>query len=278
MASLLAAVDEIATETQLSEGWTYCVLPATAFASIQAALRNTSVTHFHGKRFKTPDEAAYRALLSEARRQIEQADRYLLSFTLLDLTWKNQFVGFMERLLGGSMKLAGVSDETCVRIAQRLFPGLATLQRLTSSFPTGEVMDIDLDSDSFTEKINKLDITVNGRSIEAARILAAAYRAHGNLLFPGSPALGSGGIRVISDTKSLPVQVADVFGNFALSYLFCALGDTSTKRALKASIFSDAFGDLLKDIDPTTNATLKCNDIELGGNGPLTLELGSHLL
>jgi len=139
------------------------------------------------------------------------------------------------------------------------------------------VMDVDLDSDTFTERINGLDVTLNGRSVAAARILAAAYRGYRSNRFPASPELGPGGIRVISDTKSLPVQVADVFGNFALAFLFRVLGDASKKRDLKGTIFADAFGDAIGTPNLAALASLRGNDIELKENGALTLQIGSHI-
>jgi hypothetical protein len=192
------------------------VLPPKVFAAIQVDIDSCTVKHFHGKRFKTEDQADYRKLLIATRRQLEAVDRFLLSFTLLNVSWKVEFIEFLNRVIAGSMDLARIVDKDCVGIAQRLFPGLATLQRLTACFSSAYVMDVDVDSDTFTKRINGLDVTLNGRSVAAGRILTAAYRGHRSNRSPASPELGPGGIRVIATPNHFPFRSPTSSGTLRL--------------------------------------------------------------
>ena len=107
---LLAGVDEVASETQVSEGWTYALLPSSSITAIDAAVSKCAVTHFHGKRFKKSQAADYQAFLSAGRHELEQAACGILMFTLLESSWKATLVPFAQRLISNSMVIAGVTD------------------------------------------------------------------------------------------------------------------------------------------------------------------------
>lgn len=271
---LLAAVDEVASETQLSEGWTYALLPSSSVAAIDAAVSKCAVTHFHGKRFKKSQAADYQAFLSAGRHELEQAACGTLTFTLLEKSWKTTFVPFAQRLISGSMGIAGVTDSAACSIAEHLFPGLITLQRLADGLPASSI-EIEIDSDDVTKQLGANTSMVKGRAISTAKLLTTAYNAHRMKQFPSSPALAPGGLRALSDAKSRAIQLADVFGNFALGYAFFHLGGTSKTRAVKAQVFENVFGDLLNPGAVTAAASLVGdNDIQLKHSGALTLRIG----
>jgi hypothetical protein len=69
---VLAAVDEVALETQRSEGWTYAIFPLASVNAMDAAVKNCRVERFHGKRSKKSEAADYRVLLTAARRELER--------------------------------------------------------------------------------------------------------------------------------------------------------------------------------------------------------------
>ena len=71
--NLIAAVDEVASETQVVEGWAYALLPINSVTAIDVAVRSSAVRVFHGKHFKKSEAADYRALLKATRQQMERA-------------------------------------------------------------------------------------------------------------------------------------------------------------------------------------------------------------
>lgn len=272
----IAGVDEIASETQVSEGWTYAVLPDAAVSAIDSAVANCNVKAFHGKKFKKSQKADYEKFLSAARSELLKHQNSFLSFTLLEISWKNQFLAFANRLVDGGIQGAGVTDPYALAIAKHLFPGLITFQRLAASANLAAI-EIEIDSDDISKKLAQSNFSVKGKSIPTAKLLGWAYEAHRKKQFPASPTLGAGGIRALTDAKSRAIQVADVFGNFALSYIFIQLGHTSKTRKMKAEIFERVFGGEITPGPISTAAKLSGatkNDIELTQPGGLTLRLG----
>lgn len=175
------------------------------------------------------------------------------------------------------MQGAGVSDPEAAKISEHLFPGLITFQRLTVAARAPEI-DIEIDSDSISEKLEHDTVSAAGKSISKAKLLGWAYEAYRKQQFSGSPKLGNGGIRALADAKSRAIQVADVFGNFALSYIFVQLGHTSKTRVIKADILARVFGNEIAP-GPITSATRlsgpTTNDIELTQPGGFTLRIGT---
>lgn len=272
----IAGVDEVGSETQVSEGWTYAILPDIAISAIDHAVSSCNVENFHGKKFKKAQESQYETFLSAARNELLKHQNSFLTFTLLDLSWKSEFIEFSNRLVSGGLGGAGVNDSDALAIAQHLFPGLITFQRLTASSNL-EAIDIEIDSDDISKKLSLNTVLTNGRSLPVANLLRWAYEAHRKQQFQGSPRLGAGGIRALSDAKSRVIQLADVFGNFALSYIFAQHGDQSKSRIIKAKIFERVFGNEIKP-GPILSATRlsgkSLNDIEIFHSGALTLRLG----
>jgi hypothetical protein len=81
----------------------------------------------------------------------------------------------------------------------------------------------------------------------------------------------------MKDAKSRAIQIADVFGNFALAYAFVKLGNTSKARVVKATILEDVFGDILDPSIVQKACTLVGdNDIQLNCSGGLTLRIAAE--
>lgn len=272
--NLVAGIDEVGTESQVSEGWAYCVLERAGLAEVERAVAGRRIHHFHGKRFKIAQADDYRTLLTAVREQLEASEASRLLFTLNDLAWKAEFVPVMQRLVSQAMERAGIADPECEAIIRRLFPSLVTLQRLTRQLGAAGELEIEIDAESVTEPLNTLAITVQGREVHAARLLARAYNGYQKVMFPDSPVLALGGLRVVSDSRSLAVQIADVFGHFALCHVYKRLGCTNSRRAAKADLLEEVFGDALGHQDLTKMARIiGNNDIEILTPGALTLPI-----
>lgn len=273
----VCGVDEIASETQVSEGWTYAVLPIAAVSAIDAAVSGCGVKAFHGKKFKTNQASDYEFFLNTIRTELLNHNGAHLTFTLLEATWKNQFLASTRNIVSGGFQGAGITDPVAISIAEHLFPGLATLQRLTSQTPSAGIR-IEIDSDSVSAKLARNSVVVSGKKMATAKILGFAYEAYRKRLFPSSPQLLSNSILVLDDAKSRAIQAADVFGNFALAYIFFQLGHKSKSRTSKAKIFEQVFnGEIMPG--PIHTATMLTgptnNDIQLAHSGGLTLRIGS---
>jgi hypothetical protein len=263
--NLVAAVDEVASETQLSEGGTCALLPVACVDAIDVAVKGCAVKVFHGRRFKKSHADDYQALLKATREQMELATSRLLLFSLLDPSWKSAFVPFVRRAFSASIAWAGITDPLAISIAHHLFPGLITLQRLTQDVCV-ESIEIEVDSDDVTKRLESSSVTTRGRTLQTAKLLTIAYNAHRKLIFPRSPELTDSGLRPLKDARSRAIQVADVFGNFALAYAFVQLGDDSKTRVVKAQILADVFGDVL---DPRCVVSVKRGTSTHGSAGEL---------
>lgn len=275
----IAGVDEFASETQLSEGWTYVLLPAVALADIEASFAHCSINGFHGKCFRKAQRADYEAFLVAIRAAVVNHPGAMLTFNLLERTWKAQFAPFARQLVAGSLNGAGVGDPASIRIAEHLFPGLITFQRLSANaaLPINSTVDIQIDSDQISQHLRSSNASLGGKAIPTAKILGIAYEAYRKQQFPSSPPLGSGGIVALDDALSRAIQAADVFGNFALAYMFVELGRRTSRRVIKADIFRRVFQNELPPHGYIQgNASLAGptgNDIQLSHQGALSLRI-----
>lgn len=274
--SLVAGVDEFASETQLSAGWTYCVFSPAAIARIDATVAQCKTKAFHGKDFSQRESADYEKLLSAVRTELESDPKALLTFTLQDASWKRSFLPFIEGVVEKSFSEAGIVDSSVIDAAKQLFPGLATLQRLTNEY-AGDTIAIHIDSDDVTRALPPTTQLAQGLTAKASTILWAAYEGHREKLFPLSPALIPLGLHVFDDADSRAVQIADVFGNFSLAHIFVELGARSARRVAKSTILRDTFGDLM--LHPTLAKEVRIagksgNDLQLAAPGGFTLRMG----
>jgi hypothetical protein len=271
---LVAAVDEVASETQLSEGWTYAVLPRDAVTAVDAAVSGCKVKHFHGKMFKRSQASDYQTLLAATRQQLERWPDARLLFTLLETTWKAKFLTFAEDAITNAMQAVSINDPTVRRVGEHIFPGLITFQRLADNL-VGTLSEIEIDSDNISKLLNNTNVQISGVSLPLAAVLGAAYEGHRKKVFPHSPELMPGGLRALDDAHSRCIQIADVFGNFALSKIFVQLGHTSKKRSVKAQIFDTVFGDVLDSSAISAAVALSPpNDIGIIRPGGFTLGIG----
>jgi len=115
---ILAAVDEVASETQLSEGWTYLLLPPTSVNAIDAAVKGCGVTHFHGKRFKKAQALTIGRSSAPRGKNLSEPLLGAFCLTLNDLSWKNDLVPFSKRLISEAMRSTGIAD-SCGDFDQR---------------------------------------------------------------------------------------------------------------------------------------------------------------
>jgi len=102
---LLGGLDDVATERQLTSGWSFAVLPEAAanrFTGAAQKLLPANRTEFHAKEFDTSSAAerkAYSDFLRLLCQEVEATPGSLLACSLNDKSWSANFTGFAERLV-----------------------------------------------------------------------------------------------------------------------------------------------------------------------------------
>lgn len=260
---LIAGIDETASETQTSEGWTYCVLTNSALKDLvadhQSIVARGTIKGFHGKKFKTHLEQEYRDFLTAVRTRSEDSAFRLLALKLMDETWKAEFVPFIKRVVPNAIATAGLTNPSAVAAITKLMPAIAELQRLMRDVGSSHNLAMEIDRDSITEGLPTLTFARGATQASAEKILRGLYAGFAKHNHPDSPAMSPAGIKVVSDTKSVIVQAADVFGNFALAHASSISGHGSKKLALKSKIFTDIFGDHLTGSSAAASVSLSSN-------------------
>ena len=279
METIVAGIDEIATETQLSEGWCYFVLPdakkGEMLNQVKTLLLSSSMKNFHAKQMKETQTGKYEEFLKIIRKYSEESQPSLLSCTLNSPNWGKKFIDFCEGLFTNVMTRAGTKNTELIEITKRFVPPLFTLQRLISQFSVANKIRVEIDSDDIKRKYPSLKTKIRGIDISSTFLLIKFYNAYRNYLFPDLPVLQENGVEVLKDQKSIMIQAADVIGNFSTSYIFYKLGDTSKKRKLRAEIFEEVFGDKFSCMEFQDKIEIvNQNDLKLKKEGALTLKLG----
>ena len=136
---LAAGLDDIATERQLTSGWSFVVLPkkeAAQFSTEAQKLLPSGAVEFHAKELKYKNSSecrAYSNFLSLLRKSAEATPGSLLASSLNDQTWHENLTSFAERLVVGTFASLGITDKAVADGAKDAAPSLFTLQRLLNS-------------------------------------------------------------------------------------------------------------------------------------------------
>lgn len=270
-------VDEIATETQMCDGWTYFCLPERYVVDFtkdtQAILDGSRINAFHGKKFKKDLEAEYKKFLILIRGYSVKSPQVLSVNTLLSEGFKKEFCSFGQRLLKSSLLEAGVLTDIAFETISSFILPLFTLARVANGLGPNIAMKIEMDEHSSFNDLNTVVRQSNGNNIDANLILKAVYNGYAKKLFPKSPLLLENGITVMKDSKSKLVQAADVIGNFSMAYVFVKLGKVSKSKEAKAALFEEVFGDTMEGWD-FSRLTLQDNDLIIEGDGDLKFRIG----
>lgn len=282
MKKLIVGLDEVATETQKSEGWCYFCIPQAEYSKFENEVKSllagtTKLTSFHGKKFKTEQASDYEQFLKIIRKYTENSVPTILSCTLNSENWKEQFLGFCNRVTSNVFTRVGVTNSELITVCQQLTPGLFSFMRLVNHFGSNYELVIEIDSDDVKEKFQNLNTIIKGKSFTADWLMTKLYNEYRQIQFANSPQLEKRGIAVLKDQNSLAVQAADVIGNFATSYMYYKLGNTSKKRILKGKIFEKIFGDMYGTEKFASSIRLVGqNDLEILSEGAFTMEFTAY--
>lgn len=152
---LIAGIDETASETQTSDGWTYCVLTDDAVKDLLAdhahIVSRGTIKSFHGKKFKNHLEQEYRDFLDAIRIRSEGSARRLLALKLMDETWKADFVPFIHRVTANAIAAAGLTNTSALAAINKVMPAIVELQRLLRDVGSSELISLEIDRDAVTK-------------------------------------------------------------------------------------------------------------------------------
>lgn len=279
MSRFITGIDDIATETQVSEGWCYFVLSQTEYTRMEAEARgvlcSSNMKAFHAKKFVTTEQAAYTDFLNIIKRYLDNSAPSLCCCTLNNQQWQGDFVKFCNGVATGVFTQVGVTDTELIDVTKEFVPATFTLQRLISTFGSANELTLEIDSDTIKDKFRNISTIIKGHTFSASFLLEKLFNAYRTEKFPDCPEVIPNGISVVNDAKSIAVQAADVVGNFSTSCIYSNLGNKSKKRILKGQIFESVFGnhfggqDFSKDVELVGD-----NDLKLKRDGAFTFQFG----
>jgi hypothetical protein len=250
---LSAGLDDIATERQMTSGWSFVVLPTTAvpqFSADAQKLLPSAKNEFHAKDLNIGDAVecqAYKEFLSLLRKTAEASLGSILACSVNDQTWHADLTGHADRLVTGVLANLGVADKAVADGAKDAAPSLFTLHRLMNSpaKTAATVTLLEIDKNTTTGLFAAKSVVINKKSMPATRLLAMLSNGYRKQRFLQAPELDAAAIAVVDSEASFLVQGADVLGNFAMNYLIRNLVSATPGRTKKAQIFEDVFKDLL---------------------------------
>lgn len=285
MTLLTAGIDDLGTERQLLEGWSYFVIEKELLDEFSQRanelLNGIALDSFHGKNYKRRFKDKYLQFLKLCREYAEKSKISLLGVVLQNEKWKSQYIPFTERIIKNVYGKNDIADPDLASSAQMLTSPLFTLQHLTKSLSADYGLQIIVDSHNVTQGFGTQTIQVSNSigstTMTSNQLLNVIYNGYRKLQYPNSPTLIDNGISVVSDGDSFLIQAADIMGNFSLSYAKRKLGVESNTIIEKAEIFSEVFGDVFDSKDFNTDFEIsETGELNLKFDGQQTLLFGRY--
>lgn len=279
--NFIAAIDDIATGTQVSSGWSYVIIDETLEAEFEEKtrplLKGNALPKFHGKEYKKRFKQNYIDFMKIIKEYAVNSDQSLIACVLLSQGWKDQFMGFAERLAENPLKLNGIIDGSVIEPMKQLTPSLFSMQNLTKEMGVQNSIQIKVDDHNNTRGFNQVSTKVKGLELTGEWFLTRIYNGYRKQQFPNSPVLQDKCIKVVKDEDSMLVQAADIVANFSTAYIYKKLGKTSKAINDKAEIFDEVFGDEFGNQDFFECVELvNESDLKLKIEGQQTLQFGRY--
>ena len=280
---LRVGVDDIATETQKCDGWTYFCLPEVYVNEFSDEARkiiaSSKLSIFHGKKFKVGHAGEYLAFLELIRKyQIKSMQTRAVN-VLFSADFKAELQKFGGRLLPQVLNHGGVQSKVTTDLLLPYLAPLFTLARVAEGLAQNCIMQVEMDECNQLGNLGQHVHEKMGIPIEAHVILKAIYNGYAKKQFPKAPLLSDDGISVVRDTNSFLIQAADVIGNFSMAYVFVRLGKKSKTKEAKAALIEKVFGDWFNKNDFCNAVKLDGNDLVLmNGAASIQFQMGWEML
>lgn len=272
----IIGADDFASETQACDGWTFFGLPEPMMSSFEhegrQILNRFGLSSFHGKKYRYCDENAFTAFLQLIRKMLDADCRACNS--LIDQKMKSTLAGFAQKIVSNSIKQAVLGSEENAKVTAAYAPVLFTALRVLQPLGSQRQIRLYLDENTSLPKMIKSKIIVIPPQYSCPWLLQKTVNAYRNSQFPNAPEFADNPVETMKDSQSMLIQAADVLGNFSMSYVFIKLGNRSKKRAAKAQLFANVFGDTFERFDFSSSIVMQGNDIYLKEGGSLTLQIG----
>jgi hypothetical protein len=256
----IAGIDDTGTGTQISQGWSYFLIPETAlppFASKGTALLTSAkLKAFHAKKFKVKQRPVYTEFLKLIYETIHAADYGFGGSILNGASWKKDLQDFSQRVVTNALANNGITDEHLVKTVYSFAEPIWTLISETNA--DGHTMDVEIDTDEIKKGLSVMSHQIRTTTIKAEQLVRSISNGFRTFKFQKAPEVAS--VTAVSDNNSMVVQAADIIGNFQMSYIFRELGDTSKTRICKAEIFEEVFGADIEKLDFNSCLRLRYED------------------
>ncbi len=213
----------------------------------------------------------------------EQHKGSFIGFVLNSEKWEKEYKDFYTSLVSTVYQGIGVEDTDAVKVAQKLIGALMQLQYRMSSykFSVDDSFLIQVDTDTIKDKFDSEERIINIQSdlkhlipqvkVTDSFLLLQLYNNYKKIFFPETPTCEQ--VTTFNDEDSFIIQAADIFGNFALAYIFYSLGKRSNTLERKVEIFHEVFGSNLKDIDFVNSISIEGEDLKLKQEGLATIAI-----
>lgn len=279
--NFIAAIDDISTGTQTSFGWSYVLIDESLEAEFEektrALLKGNALPKFHGKEYKKRFKQSYIDFLKIIKEYAVNSDQSLLACVLLSQGWKENFVGFAERLGENPLKMNGINAVEVINPIKALTPSLFSMQNLTKEMGGENSIKIKVDDHDNTRGFNQVITKVKGFPFTGDKLLTMIYNGYRKQQFPQSPSLADSCIQVVKDEDSMLVQAVDIVANFSTAYIYGKLGKTSKTIKDKMEIFNEVFGEEFGSQNFFEGVELVHeSDLKLKFEGQQTLKFGRY--
>jgi hypothetical protein len=269
MGFLAVGIDDTATATQKSEGWAFIGLADSGVGQLQVAANSVAGTNtFHASRCGKSNINKYERFLEAIRNVVSANSPSFLAHVFDDPSWHSDLKTIAVSIAG----LPQVNLVPRVRGAiWSVMPPLITFQRISASQQLGTVeTKVWLDESGSTQGFASMTVGT-APPISAVAFTRALYNGYRTQKFPAAPQMSTNGFHVVPDDRSILIQAADVFGNFAAAYAAWKLGATRG-RQLKGEAFARVFNNPdIGQVLPSLSLQGQHLEVTLPGQGALQL-------
>lgn len=278
-------VDEIATETQKCDGFTFFCLPEAHVSSFtketKKVLKSAGLEVFHGKDFQPKHAEPYKKFLSLAFTYLKKSPQSFAACRLFSARFKSELAGFCDRFVEKAVGKSLGAGHSAVPILQPYFLPLASLAALSRELAPSVQMHVEMDSHESLKDLDQVVHETLGVQVDAATLLKGMYNGYAKGLNERTPLLPDGGVSVLDDEASVMVQAADVIGNFAMAHIFVRLGKDTTRRKAKSDVLYDydvLGSEELDALKPRGRLTFSGNDLVLSKEGAITFKVAGVII
>jgi hypothetical protein len=269
--------DEIATETQKMDGYTFYCLPQQNVSEFtkdtQSILKTAGLDGFHGKEFRPQHAGAYRDFVGLAFEYLKKSPQSFAACRLFSAKVKTELASFSNRLVEGAVGKSLAPGHSSIAVLQPYFFPLACLAVLSRELAPEVEMHVEMDSHTSLKELDQQVHQMLGVPIPAATLLKGLYNGYAKQLHPRTPLLPDDGVVVLEDEASALIQAADVIGNFATAHMFVRVGKATSGRVAKSQILEAVLGSDINVFDPAGKVLLSGQDLVLADDGSLTFRI-----